>query len=129
LPQGHQPLQLATENVLVEKQDRTEGLVLRRGANLSLGSEIGKELSDFTFSQLVRMSLSVKEDETNDPPDVSLFGSRTIVAGSNRLSYPIEQTRLYRGLGIDSSTHSVTAPVAGSSCQRQKDEKGVADPP
>jgi hypothetical protein len=42
----------------------------------------------------MRVTLTVKQDESLDPINVSLFRSRVVVAGSNRLAYLIEESWL-----------------------------------
>jgi len=60
-------------------EDGRERLVLRRGRNATLVSEVREEVADLFDAQLGGVALLVEEDEAPVPLDVSLLGADAIV--------------------------------------------------
>jgi hypothetical protein len=61
------------EHLTIEERERAESLVLGRGGDFFVHSQVGEEPFDFRRSHLERMPFFVEEDETLDPADVGLF--------------------------------------------------------
>jgi hypothetical protein len=94
-----EPARLATQHLLVQKQQRSEGLVLRGRADVSLDGERGEELRDLGPPVLSRMVLAVEEDVTA-PADIRFLSTVAVVAGAEGVAPLVEQPRL-RGRRID----------------------------
>lgn len=56
-----QPRKILPQDLSIEKQQRVEGLVLRRCRDLAVNRQRREELRDFGGAQLGRMTLSVEE--------------------------------------------------------------------
>jgi hypothetical protein len=80
--------------VFVEKQQRTECLILCGGADALVDGEKRQKPRDFGDAHLGRMRLAVEDDVAADPVDVGLFGPPAVMPGTNRIAHAIEQLRL-----------------------------------
>ena len=72
-------IQVLVQHFTVEKQERTEGLVLGRSGHVLLHSQVGEKGFDFGAAHFVGMALVMEQDEAGDPPDVGLFGADGVV--------------------------------------------------
>jgi len=63
------------EHLLIEEEDRAEGLVLGWGSYILVHGQMGEELFDFCCFHLLWMLFVVKEDEALDPIDAGFFGA------------------------------------------------------
>jgi hypothetical protein len=61
--------------LLVQEQQRAQGLVLRAGRNVPVRCQIGQELLDFATAHVARMASLVELNEADDPFDVALLGT------------------------------------------------------
>jgi hypothetical protein len=73
------PLELASEDGAIQKQDRVQGLVVRRRRHLAGTGQRREERGDLGFRHVVRVALAVEEDEAATPCDVRLLGPRAQV--------------------------------------------------
>lgn len=70
--------QFAIEDLLGEKQDRGEGLILCACRHVSLDGEVGEESLDVGSAECGRVFQAVEPDEAAKPANVGLFGSLRI---------------------------------------------------
>jgi hypothetical protein len=70
-----EPRQLDAEHVPIEEQQRTERLVLRRGAHAPILGQVREKSSDLGGPQHRGMTFVVKQDVSLDPEDVRLLGA------------------------------------------------------
>ena len=61
------------------EQQGTEGLVLRRGADVAVDGQVGQELVDLGGAEGGGVADAVEEDEAPDPPDVGVLGPGAVV--------------------------------------------------
>ena len=71
--------QFDAQDVAVEEEERAERLVLRRGGDSLVGSEVREKLADLARAHLRGMALAMEEDEALDPTDVSAHGADAIM--------------------------------------------------
>jgi hypothetical protein len=90
-PDGIDPFQGVVENVIVHKDEGTEGLVLGGGSYIFLDGQVGEELFDLGGSHLGGVAFIVEEDKAFAPLDVAFFGTDRVVFEANFLSELIEQ--------------------------------------
>ncbi|MBI2187338.1 MAG: hypothetical protein HYU37_09520 [Acidobacteria bacterium] len=79
------------QHVFIEKQQRTECLILCGGADVLVDREKRQKPRDFRDAHLGGMCLAMEEDVAADPVDVGLFGPPAVMAGTNRLAHAVEQ--------------------------------------
>lgn len=79
------------ENVLVQKDQGIECLVLGRGSDLTVDGEIGEKFADFLRAHFAGMPLSVEEDEASDPMEIGILGAEAVVPDTDRIAYPVEE--------------------------------------
>lgn len=58
-----------------------------------LDGEMGQVLADLPLPQILRVALSVEEDESADPADVGLLGSRAVAAAPRFEPNTVEQSQ------------------------------------
>lgn len=71
--------QLAIEHLLVKKEERAEGLVLRGSGDLGINRQMTQKGGDLLFAHFEGVSLSVKEDEASNPVRIEFFGAQTVM--------------------------------------------------
>jgi hypothetical protein len=84
---------ITPEHVLIEKHNRIERLILRRGRHPPIDRKVCQKRLDFGSPHLVRMALLVKEDVPLDPMDIRFFCADAVVPDPNGLAKAIEQAR------------------------------------
>jgi hypothetical protein len=89
-----QPAEVQAEHVAVQKDQRTERLILRRGAYLSVHCQFREKLRDLVRTHLLGMALPVEQDKPLNPTDIRLFRPYAIVPQPDRFPDPVEQFRL-----------------------------------
>jgi hypothetical protein len=93
-----EPGQRLPEDVAIEKQQRAQGLVLRRGGHVALDGPRAQEPRDLGGPHVGRVALVVEEDVAPDPADVGLLRAEAAVAGAQRRPDAIQQPRRGRCL-------------------------------
>ena len=91
-----QPGDVLLEDLAVEKEERAEGLVLRRCRDLPIDGQRRQKVRELRRSHLGRMALAVEEDVAADPGDIRLLGATAIVPDADGLADAVEQARLGR---------------------------------
>jgi hypothetical protein len=89
-----EPRQRRPENFLVQEQDRTLGLVLRRGRHPLGHREVGQEPLDLRRPHVAGVSLVVMQYEAADPVYVRLLGPDAIVFAPDPVPNLVQQTGL-----------------------------------
>ena len=84
------------KHLAVQKQQRTERLILCRRADFSVDRQVGQIPPDFVTAHLRRVPLPVKHDEPADPRDVGFFSPATVVPNPHRRADSVEQLWLPR---------------------------------
>jgi hypothetical protein len=71
----------------MEKEDRMQCLILRRGGDVAPDRQIAQKCSDFNCTHLARVTLVVEKDEATDPLQIRLapFGCCSDAGGSLRV--------------------------------------------
>jgi len=90
--------QVELEDVLVEKHEGVEGLVLGGSGNVAIDSEVAKKSINFGGAQVRRMAFAVKENEAPDPVEVSFFSPQAVMIDPQSVSNLFEQLRLLSGI-------------------------------
>jgi hypothetical protein len=90
--QVSQPRKFALQDLLVEKQQGSQRLILGRRADVSFG-ETRKKGANLGLGQGFGMALAVEDDEAPNPSDVGLLGARAIVTGSQAFPDLVKKTR------------------------------------
>jgi len=67
------------QNLVVEKQEGVQGLILGGGAYMGITRQAGEELSDLCLTHFCRMSLLMEDDEPLHPADICFLSSIAIV--------------------------------------------------
>lgn len=104
-----EPSELDSQYFAVEEEDRAQGLVLRRRADVPLDREMREERGDLRLSQLPWMAHPVEPDVAMDPSDVRLLGPGTVPVESDGRAHLREQSRGFPS-GVDPAAwHETTA--------------------
>jgi hypothetical protein len=110
--QVSQPRKFALQDLLVEKQQGSQRLILGRRADVSFG-ETRKKGANLGLGQGFGMALAVEDDEAPNPSDVGLLGARAIVTGSQAFPDLVKKTR---GLVCSIRRHVARGRRPDSSC-------------
>src|SRR6185503_7707332 len=86
-----EPGELDVEHLPVEKEQRRQRLVLRRGRHLVVVGEGAQEGGDVLAAEIARMALAVEEDETANPVGVSTLGPQAVVVQADVLADGVEE--------------------------------------
>src|SRR5262245_24907984 len=89
-----EPRELLAKDLAVEKQERAQGLILRRCRHLAFDSQGIQEAGDFRSRHFGGMALAVEEEVAADPRNVGLLRPAAVVAGPNTLAHEVEEARL-----------------------------------
>src|SRR5690554_2018976 len=76
-------LQRLLQNVLIKKYQRIERLVLGGSRYVLVCRQPGQKLSDFCFGHVAGVAESMKAYEIAYPVPVGLFGTQTVMFGTN----------------------------------------------
>ncbi len=79
------------ENVTIEEEDGTKGLILCGGGDLLGGCEVGKELLHFGDAHVFGVTFVVKENVVFDPADVGVFGTGGVVFDTKCIAILVEE--------------------------------------
>ena len=90
------PGQFFFQDLFIKKEKSTEGLVLRGRGDISFRSKMTQKFSHLIRAQAFRVPLSVKNDESFDPVDVSLLRPHGIMPDPYRGADTIQQFHLAR---------------------------------
>jgi hypothetical protein len=82
---------------LVQKHQRVERLVLRRGGHLPLHGQIRQKPLDFRRPHFPRMTFAMEENKAFDPLHVSVLGSNGIMFDSDHFSDLIQMPQFRIG--------------------------------
>lgn len=82
------------EDLMVEKDDGVERLILSRRRDVLLDGEVGKEFSDVFGCELGRVPQTVKLDIPFDPLRIRLLRRLRVSSSLNRGPNLVEQSRL-----------------------------------
>jgi hypothetical protein len=85
--------EIATYYLAVQKQQRTERLVLCGSTDALPNSEMGQEGHHIGIGQFGRMGLTVEQDVASNPPDISLFGATAVMLPSQRIADLVQNLR------------------------------------
>ena len=80
------------QNLAIQKQERTQRLILRRRGDFSLRCEVSQERTDVACVEVSGMLSVVEEDEAPNPGDIRIFGSTAVVACLRTGSDLVEQS-------------------------------------
>jgi hypothetical protein len=93
-------IELPIEDLLIEKKQGAQRLILGGSSYLSFNGKVAKEGGDVRFAHFVGVALAMKEDETSNPVDVRLFGAQTVMLDPQMPADSVEQFgRWSRGNG------------------------------
>lgn len=81
----------AIQDVVVEEEVGTEGLVLSRGGDLLLHRQVGEESLDLRCTHLFGVALVVEEDEAFDPANVRFFDANGVMLAAQSLTDTVEE--------------------------------------
>jgi len=79
------------EHLAIEKEERTERLILRGCGDMLIHSEVREKLAHVMFAHVARMVFFVEKDELLDPADIGFFGSEAIMLAADGLPDWIEE--------------------------------------
>jgi hypothetical protein len=89
-----QPAEVLAENVAGQKDQRTERLMLPRGAHLPVHRQRREKPRDLLLAHHLGMALPVAQDTPLNPADIRLLRPYPIVPQPDHLPDPVEQLRL-----------------------------------
>ena len=89
-----EPRQRLPEDLLVEEQDRTLGLVLRRGRHPLRDREVGQERLNLRGPHVAGVPLVVMQHEAPDPVHVRLLGTDAVVLSPDPVAELVQETGL-----------------------------------
>jgi hypothetical protein len=111
------------ENLLIEKEQRGQRLVLPGRGNVAHGRKIGQKCRYLHRPELAWMALSGKKDEPPYPVEISLLVPAAVVQPADRVAGKIEKPRSCRSVRRffhDVVIHNVTPvprEIAREPCQ------------
>jgi len=82
------------EDVLIQKEQRAQRLVLCRGSYMFVRRKVSKKSPDFFFSHRVGMAFAVEENEASYPVDVGLLRANAVVLYAQMLPHSVEELGL-----------------------------------
>ena len=85
---------LLSQNLMVEKQQRVQRLVLSSRADVRISCQAGEKCRDISLAHLSRVAFVVEEDESFDPSDIGIFSFDAVVPCADRLADLIEESGL-----------------------------------
>ena len=85
------PTDSCAKHFSIEKQERAQRLILRRGRDLPLYREPGDKRAHLVLAHLGRVALAVEQDVAPNPGDVRLLGFQAVVSRADGLAYAVEQ--------------------------------------
>lgn len=86
--------ELDFEDLLVEEYNGIKRLILGRRSDFAFHSQMAQECVDFGGPHLIRMSLTVEENESPNPLQVGFFRPQAVVFDSKDLPHLLEKLRL-----------------------------------
>ena len=86
--------ELDFKDVLVEEYDGVERLILGRSSDVAFHGQMTQKCVDFGSTHLIRVSLTMKENESPDPLQVGFFRPQAVVFDPKDLPHLIEKLRL-----------------------------------
>jgi hypothetical protein len=103
-----QPGQVDAKDLTVQKQQRAQGLVVRRRRDLAFCSQHSQKVLNLFGTHVARMLQTMPADEKTHPVHIKLLGAEAIVKIANPLPDLIEQAdRLQRrGAGFHGSIYT-----------------------
>ena len=113
-----EPRQRRAKRLLVEKEQRCQRLVLRRGSHVPIAREVIEERRYLFGTELGRMALAGKVDKPLDPMNVGFFGALAVVQPSNRVAHALEYSRRLRRLRSYALLLHRHSPVVGTAFGR-----------
>jgi hypothetical protein len=85
------------ENLIVEKNEGVERLVLGGGGDVLLDRQIGKKRLDFESAHFPRVSFLVEKDVTFNPMNVNFLGTQRVMLDAKDLSDLVEKFGFWVG--------------------------------
>jgi hypothetical protein len=86
-------IEFPVEDLLIEKKQGAQRLILGGSCHLSFNREVAEEGSNLRFAHFVGVALAMKEDEAPDPIDVGLLGADAIMFDPQVPADAVEQFR------------------------------------
>src|SRR5437763_4124295 len=86
-----EPPQLFLEKLLIQKQQRAEGLVLRRRRYFPLYCQVTEKLNDLFFAELARMPFTMKQNETANPIHIRLLSAPAVASRAHKSAHLIKE--------------------------------------
>ena len=84
-------IQLDVKNLTVEKENRTDRLVLGGSSDSSLIRQKRDKVVDLCHAHVTRVTLLMVQDKLSDPAEVGLFGAEGVMAVTEDFAVLIEQ--------------------------------------
>ncbi len=81
------------KHVIVKKQNRLQGLILSRRADLALRRKMREERCDLRLAHRPRMPSLVIENETANPRAIRALGSRAVMSRPQSVAHAFEQAK------------------------------------
>ena len=93
LPRAHRihRLNLLVEDFFIEKEQSTQGLILRRRRDMTVHSQVGQKRFDFHPPHRGGMALLMKQHKPLGPIDVGLFRPDSIMLCTQDVAHLLEQ--------------------------------------
>jgi hypothetical protein len=102
-----EPPDVPFKDVTVEKEQGIQGLILGRGADMSVNGQRREKLRHLLFAHVSRVTLSMEEGKALDPVNIGLFSPQAVMPQADRCTDLIEQL----GLVAYRSVPLCTAPL------------------
>ena len=93
---SRQPGQFEAQGLLVKKQQRTLGLILRRRRHPPCNRQVRQKGRHLLSAQLARMPLARKDNKSSNPIYIRLFRTETVMSKAQAPAHIVQQARLAR---------------------------------
>src|SRR4029434_137745 len=94
---------VAAQYVAIQKSERHERLVLRRGGDVPLHRQVGQESTDFLWPHFLRMAFLVVQNELPNPANVTVFRAPGELSVSRYIATLVQKFSLRGKLSRDKS--------------------------
>src|SRR5882724_12412276 len=93
-----QPAKFLFEHFFIKKKQRAQRLVLGRGSNLALASEMRQEGAHLGFSHFPGMAHSVETDKALDPIPISPLCAQAVMLEAHDIAHLFDQLWIWLAL-------------------------------
>lgn len=93
-------LELSLEHLLIKKEQRAEGLILRGSRDAAVDGQVAEKCRNLFLPHFIGVTFAVKEDVASDPIHVGLFGADAVAFHAQLPPNAVQQFRRGSDSGI-----------------------------